>query len=225
MKTLLIAIEGSDGAGKETQSLMLADWFTKRGEKVSKISFPRYKKTAGGWALYEALKGGNADAYQFAKVDPYSASLLYAADRKESHSFLLDTIASHNVVIFDRYVESNLLHQGGKFATEQERDAFGKWLFDLEYGMLELPVPHVTIYLELPFEVTKERARMRALKTGVKLDSVEKDSVYVKNGHDAGIFYAKKYKWLRIPCVNDHHELTREEVHALLVKKLVSFLG
>jgi thymidylate kinase len=41
--TILIAIEGSDGSGKETQSSMLKKWFTEKGKTVGSVSFPRYK--------------------------------------------------------------------------------------------------------------------------------------------------------------------------------------
>lgn len=218
--TTLIAIEGSDGAGKDTQSTKLAEWYVRRNEKVVKISFPRYKQTAGGWALWEALKGDNANAYNFANVDPYSASLLYAADRRESLSFLKEQIENSDVVIFDRYVESNLLHQGGKFATNEERVNFSRWLFDLEYKLLGLPKPDMVIYLKLPFEKSLERAQKRAIETGGKLDAVESNLDYVKNGHSAGIFYAERFGWEIVECVDKEVDLTPDEIHLQVVNKI-----
>ncbi len=52
-----LAIEGSDGAGKETQSRLLRESLQAKGLSVASVSFPRYKETTGGWILYEALKG------------------------------------------------------------------------------------------------------------------------------------------------------------------------
>jgi dTMP kinase len=171
--------------------------------------------------LWEALKGPNKDVYNFANVDPYAASQLYSADRRESLPHLEQLIQVNDILIFDRYVESNLLHQGGKFPTEEEREKFGRWLYDFEYGMLKLPPPHVTVYLELPFEVSQKRAQLRAQSTGGQLDAVERDLVYVRNGHEAGMFYAKTFNWLSIPCVRDDgYELTRVEVHQLVVEKI-----
>ncbi len=217
----LIAIEGSDGSGKETQSSLLKDYFEREGKTVASVSFPRYKKTAGGWALWEAIKGPNKDAYDFANVDPYAASQLYSADRRESLPYLNTLIGENDVIIFDRYVESNLLHQGGKFQTDDEREEFGRWLFNFEYGMLKLPPPIVTVYLELPFEVSQERARKRAEENGGQLDAVERDLNYVRNGHDAGMFYARKFNWLGIQCVRDDgYELNKKEVHDLVIKKI-----
>jgi dTMP kinase len=225
VEKFLIAIEGSDGSGKETQSALLQEWFKNNGMKVATVSFPRYKQTAGGWALWEALKGENKDAYNFANVDPYAASQLYSADRRESLPYLQELISTNDVLIFDRYVESNLLHQGGKFFTEKEREDFARWLFNFEYGMLGLPTPQVTVYLELPFDITQKRALMRADAVGGQLDAVECDSSYVRNGYEAGIFYSRKFGWLSIPCVKeDGYELTRSEVHMLVVEKLTQRL-
>jgi dTMP kinase len=216
-----IAIEGSDGAGKETQSKLLKERLLRQGFSVGSVSFPLYKQTAAGWALFEALKGDNKDAYKFVNVDPKAASLLYAADRRESLPYLQSLINENNIVIFDRYVESNLLHQGGKFKTNHGKEEFARWLFNLEYGMLALPSPKVIVYLELPFEVSLARAKKRAEESGGQLDAVERDVGYVRNGHEAGIFYAKKFGWLRIPCAtSDGYELTPDEVHELIVKNL-----
>lgn len=220
MKKILIAIEGSDGAGKETQSELLKKWFVGKGLKVGSVSFPRYKQTAGGWFLWEALKGDNKDAYTFSTVEPYAASLPYTADRRESLPFLKREIEMNDVFIFDRYVESNLLHQGGKFATNEERDAYGQWLYNLEYGMLGLPVPHVVVYLRIPFWLSQARAERRAQETGGQLDAVERDSDYVRKGHEGGIFYAEKFNWEIVDCLEEGHELAREEVHEKVVAQL-----
>jgi dTMP kinase len=225
VNTILIAIEGSDGVGKDTQSNLLYDFFVNNEMTVSQVSFPRYKQTAGGWALFEALKGGNKDAYDFANVDPYSASLLYAADRKQSLPFLKDLIARHDVVIFDRYVDSNLIHQGGKFASEKKRKEFGLWLQKLEYEMLFLPEPHITIYLELPAHISINRAEKRAREMDTTPDAVESNHDYIRNSHYAGIFYARMFDWLIIPCVTaEGYELTRDEVHRKIVSTLSSRL-
>ena len=217
----LIAIEGSDGTGKETQSRLLKEWFLLKEKTVTSISFPRYKETAGGWALWEALKGVNKDAYAFSEVDPLAASLLYAADRRESLPFLKKQIATHDVVIFDRYVQSNLLHQGGKFVSDEDKNVFADMVHTLEHKLLKLPYPNVTLYLDLPVENAISRAEKRAAQKGETPDAVEVDHAYIRNSHEAGRFYAKKFDWLVIPCVRDDgYEYSREEVNSLVIGKL-----
>jgi dTMP kinase len=223
----LITIEGSDGSGKETQSRLLYERLTRLGKKVAMVSFPRYKQTAAGWALFEALKGPDADKYQFARVDSYTASLFYAADRKQSLPELHKLIDTHNVVILDRYVESNLLHQGGKFyqgekpARDGKLSCFAEWLFDLEYGMLQLPRPSDIVYLKLPFEISRRRAYDRARQKGEMPDSVERDDSYLKNSYEAGLFYAEKFNWATVSCIDPTgRELSQDEVHELLFRTL-----
>lgn len=219
---ILIAVEGSDGTGKATQTDLLEKWFSSRGKKVVRISFPRYNQTTGGSLIYEVLKSANAERYGFVNVEPMAASLLYAMDRRESLPYLLDAISDNDVVIFDRYVESNLLHQGGKLPPEKRED-FSRWLFNLEYGMLGLPSPHMVIYLSIPFEVSLRRATRRAEKEGGKLDAVESNLEYVKAGSEAGKFYAEKLGWAIIDCCPDGVELSiplvQEQLRILIKRR------
>ena len=229
MKAFKIAIEGSDGSGKATQTEKLVTTISSIGKKVGRVSFPRYQDTVGGNLLYYAL-GKNKNHmpdFSFANLDPYAASLIYAADRRESLSFLNELIASSDVLVFDRYVESNLLHQGGKFKTSDEREKFGKWLFNLEYGMLDLPSPQFTIYLSLPWEVSEARAKARAEESGLIPDLVEIDKNYIKNSHSAGQFYAKHFGWTVIDCLDGDTELSPNQVHekVLATPQIKSLLG
>ena len=141
-------------------------------------------------------------------------------DRKQSKAYLDGLIASNDVLIFDRYVESNLLHQGGKFKTEEARLSFARWLFNLEYGMLELPNPQIVVYLTIPFWLSRKRATLRAQAEGGQLDAVEKDVEYVKAGHDAGVFYARQYGWCVVDGLVKDRELSPDEVHEEVIKTL-----
>ncbi len=219
-KKISLAIEGSDGAGKETQSKLLKESLEAKGFKVASVSFPRYKETTGGWVLWEALKGDDAAKYKFAKLDPYAASLPYTMDRRESREYLEGLIAEHDIVIFDRYVESNLLHQGGKIGTSEERERYGKWLYDLEYGTMGLPRPAFVLYLKIPFWLSRARAQKRSDSGGSKLDAVESDSEYVRMGHEGGIFYAEHFGWEVVECLQGKHELSRDDVHLEVLKHI-----
>lgn len=219
-KIKTIAIEGSDGAGKATQTERLVKFLRRNGFKVETLSFPRYTDTPAGRMLFEVMKSERASHYDWAHTNPKLASLVYALDRAESKEYILDLIDKNDVLIFDRYVESNLLHQGGKLVHEPERMAFASWLYDLEYNHFGLPKPDVTIYLDLPPEVSRARALKRAQETGGSLDAVESDMQYVINGAAAGRSYAYLFCWAVINCVvpNENaelppYELTPEEIH------------
>lgn len=222
-RAYMIAIEGSDGAGKETQTTLLRAAFEAKGKKVVSVSFPRYNHTRGGKLLFEAFKSLRSPQYDFANAPPEAASLIYAADRIESLPFLQELMSSHDVLIFDRYVESNLLHQGGKF-DEERREAFANWLYELEYGMNKMPRPDLMLYLSVPFSVSIKRAHDRAQLKGERPDFLEQDEKYVRNGSEAGLFYAKLLGWKIINCTRDEggmlYELTTAEVNKEILKAL-----
>mgnify|MGYP003521750018 CR=1 FL=1 len=220
MSKLLIAFEGSDGAGKATQTNMLVEHLKSLGLKIVRVSFPRYEDTVGGQLLFEAMKSERAEGYNFSKADPYEASLLYVMDRIASREYLAKLIEDHDVVVFDRYVESNLLHQGGKLKTEYERRKFADWLYLLEYAQFHLPVPDVVVYLTIPFWLSRARAKRREDGGGPSMDAVEKDIEYVKAGHEGGLFYAKELGWQIINCLEEEVELTPEQVHNKITQTL-----
>ena len=163
--------------------------------------------------MWEVLKSERASQYGFSKVDPRIASKLYTMDREESLPYLHDLLQNNEIVISDRYVESNLLHQGGKFASDDEKIAFAEWLYSVEYDDVKLPMPDEIVYLALPFWISRKRAKDRAEKGGPKLDAVESDIEYVKQGHNAGLFYAEHFSWKVIEGMAFQTELTREEIH------------
>lgn len=213
MDTLLIGIEGSDGVGKATQSALLKEWFQSQGSTVAVVSFPRYNETEAGKDLWKFLKGPDAHTYEFSKLDPYKASEYYAHDRRDSLPYLKRLILAHRVVMFDRYVESNLIHQGGKL-PRGALDEFGQWINNLEYKKHKLPRPHIIFYLDLPLEVALRRTEQRAKEQGLSIDAVEADTEYIKNSHYAGIYYAERLGWTIIPCVLPNgEELSESEVH------------
>ena len=122
----LVVIEGCDGAGKETQTKMLKEALLAKGLKVATLDFPRYTDTVGGkLAAYCLGKDRNhLPDFQFAKLDPYAASLPYVMDRYESKSFLQDLLEKNDYVILDRYFTSNILLQGAKMSDLTERENY-----------------------------------------------------------------------------------------------------
>jgi dTMP kinase len=105
----LIVIEGIDGSGKGTQAQQLTERLAAAGHRVRLLSFPRYRDTLFGQAIGEFLNGRFG---QLDEVHPFLASVLYAADRYESKQVLLEALQQSDFVVCDRYVPSNLAHQG-----------------------------------------------------------------------------------------------------------------
>ena len=121
----LIVIEGTDCSGKETQSNMLLERLKKDGLKLEKKSFPMYD-TPTGYVLGACLLGkphmGECIFPEgTTNVPPKVAALYYAADRLYNIETINKLLDDGVTVILDRYVESNMGHQGAKIFDKDER--------------------------------------------------------------------------------------------------------
>jgi dTMP kinase len=156
--TLLVNIEGIDGSGKGTQAARLQARLVAQGCRTQLVSFPRYRETSFGHKVADFLNGRFG---QLNEVNPFLASLLYAGDRFESKAWLADAIENHEVVIFDRYVASNMAHQASKF-DGAERAELIAWIEQLEFGVYELPRPDLSVLLDIPPQVAQQLIARKA---------------------------------------------------------------
>ena len=100
MSGLFITLEGGDGAGKTTQSELLAGWLEERGREVVRTREPG--GTTLGVELRKLLLHGGA-------IDPRAEALLYAADRAQHIATIVRPALERDaVVVQDRYIDSSL---------------------------------------------------------------------------------------------------------------------
>lgn len=148
--SLFVAMEGADSVGKATASRNVRDALRAQGISSVVISFPRYTETVGGVALGEFLSGRMP-----VPVTPKAAAVLYGLDRLESVPLVAQVAAANDVVIFDRYIASNMAYQASKVAPEDAADLM-YWIFRLETEMFGVTPPDLSIYLEMPLEAARE---------------------------------------------------------------------
>jgi dTMP kinase len=223
----LIVIDGIDGSGKATQTKLLVKRLQKEGKKVKSIDFPRYYNNFFGKMLGEYLSGVYGD---FTQVDPRVASVIYAADRFESSQQIRAWLEAGYTVICDRYVSANQIHQGGKIAELGERKKFMDWLGEMEYGTFKIPKPDLVIYLDVPFEVSKEWLKQKIAQRSKKYlqgrkDVAEENLTYLKNSRASALMLTEANKnWKRIECCEGMTCMMPEQVHESvyqIVKRLV----
>ena len=106
----LVVLEGIDGSGKRTQLDMLARAMQARGIAHATIGFPRYE----GFFGRMAARYLNGEFGTLADVDPHFSALLYAGDRFENKKLLENYLTAGKLVLADRYIASNLAHQGAR---------------------------------------------------------------------------------------------------------------
>lgn len=200
--SLLVAIEGIDGSGKGTQAKRLCEHLHAAGRTTRLISFPRYEATTAGRVIGEFLNGryGALD-----EIDPYLCALLYAGDRWESRPMLLEALAAHDVVVLDRYVASNIAHQGAK-ATGADRESLIRRIQRLEFELNELPRPDRVILLDLPVSQAQTLigTKPRRTYTAKAADLQEANAAYLEQVREVYLHLAAEDDaWTTIDGVRD----------------------
>ena len=220
MKGKFIVIEGTDCSGKETQTKLIEKKLKEQGYKCMRLSFPVYDSPTGE-IVGECYLGRHSKSFfkeGATNVDPYIASLYYAADRKYNINKVLDYYNEGYYIILDRYTTSNMAHQGSKILDKDERFYMYQWIDKLEYWLLGLPKPDKTIFLHMPYEYS-----LKLEKTRDVLDEHEKDSNYLKRSEESYIELSELYGWDKVECIKDGEIKTipeiNEEIMNILLKK------
>ncbi len=209
----LIAVEGIDGSGKQTQVRLLARELESRGHQVLSTGFPHYDS----WFGKMVGQFLNGDFGPLDSVDPHFTALLYAGDRFEGKRPIVAALESGEVVLADRYVGSNLAHQSARTAPEK-RAEFRAWIEHLEYNIYELPKEDLVLYLRLP---PHEAQTLVAKKSARKYTDAAHDILEsnIRHLQDAAAMYdllARGSNWKTIECFDDAKQVIRspEEISA-----------
>ena len=224
----LIVIDGTDGSGKATQVALLARRLRREGRKVKTIDFSQYYANFFGAFIAHCLR---EQYYNFIKVHPKIASVIYAADRFESKEKIEKWLHDGNMVISNRYVSANQIHQGGKIESTAKRKEFLKWLDKMEYGVFKIPRPYKIFYLNIPFSVSMNLINKRAsnkikrpyLKG--KKDVAERNPKYMKNSRKSALWLAHSQKnWIKIECIKSGGLLPPKQIHEMIYEKIKKVL-
>lgn len=215
----LIVIEGCDCSGKETQSNLLVKKLNLMGINSIVLSFPMYD-TPTGRIIKEAFLGKDNGSSWFkegsVRVDPKIACLYYAADRKYNFDIINNYLEKGYYVVLDRYVSSNMAHQGAKIEDPEERFNLFKWIDRLEYWLLELPKPDITFFLNVPYKYSKE-----LMKNRNSLDDNEKNELYQINSIKTYLELASLYNWKLIECIKDENLRTIDDINTEILNIIV----
>lgn len=207
-----VVLEGIDGSGKHTQLDALALALARRGVAFARISFPNYN----GFFGKLVARYLNGEFGSLAAVDPHFSALLYAGDRLESKPTIEAELATGKSMLSDRYIGSNLAHQGARVPREK-RGEFLVWLKQLEYAVYALPREDLVIYLRVPVgEAHRLIGRKTARDyTNLRHDLHEADTAHLEAA--AGVYdeLSRQPNWLKIECFDAASGSLREpaEIH------------
>ena len=170
---MLIAIEGLDQSGKETQARLLRDRIRAAGYKARVVSFPDYG-TAIGEEIARALQGER-------EYGPEVMQLLYIANRYERRPDLDRWQAAGIALVCDRYVASSV-------AYGEAHGLDPAWLAELQRF---LPQPDLTILLDIAPATSLSRK-------AVGRDRYEEDLALQDRVRASYLRQARQPAWLRV---------------------------
>jgi dTMP kinase len=189
MRGLLIAFEGLDQSGKQTQAELLRDRLVARGRTVRLLSFPDYD-TAIGSEIGRALRNERHYA-------PDVMQLLYVANRYEYKESILEAIQAGTILVCDRYLASSVA-----YGEAQGLDA--AWLLDIQK---HLPQPDVTILLDIPPEASARRK-------STARDKYERDLALLARVRESYLRHAGN-GWIRIDADRDREAVAADVFAAI----------
>ncbi len=220
----LIVIEGTDCSGKETQSRKLVKRLNENGYKTEYCKFPMYETPTGEIIAANILGKPEYGKCTFPEgttnIPPKVAALYYAADRLYNIDAIKEKLNSGTIVIMDRYVESNMGHQGAKFDKESDKIEMLLWLEHLEFKVLDLPRPDKVVFLYLPYKYGEELRNKRS----EPLDGAESDKEHLINAEETYFLMAERYKFEKINCISNEKIKTIDQINDELYELVLNFL-
>jgi dTMP kinase len=221
MRGHLVVIDGADGSGKATQSRRLVERLGADGHAVEHLDFPRYTDNHFGQLIRECLDGARGD---FMALDPRIASVLYAADRYESRERIESWLAAGKIVVLDRYVSANMMHQGAKVRSQAELDDFLRWLDHMEHGVFGLPRPTAIFYLEVPYDVRRVLIQNDATRQTVDTAEINHDHQRTCEER-AQQLVASQNAWHLIQCVEGTTLRSKDDIHEEIYERVRTLLA
>ena len=224
-KGKFIVFEGLDGSGKATQVRLLVSHLEEEGHKVRKIDFPRHGESPAFFVdAYLNGKYGTAE-----EVGPYRGSIFYTLDRYDMGFDIKRWLGQGEIIIADRYVASNIGHQGGKIKDKEERKKYFDWLYKLEYDLFKIPKPNTTFILKTTPSLSlvmansitnkeKKEKRRSYLGDDRKQDIHERDIEHQTATLESYLQAAEEFpeEYRVVECVKDNNMLSSKDIHKII---------
>ncbi len=217
-------LDGPDSTGKATQTKIIHRELSHRGFNVEILDFPQYGKNLFADMVTAYLGGEFGNPID---VNPYLSSLAYAADRAKIAPYVRGGISKGVIFLANRYVSSNIAHQGAKITNPQDRNKFFDWEYNIEYTDqgFNIPRPDLCILLDVDTDVSSALASARVVSTGIEKDGHERDDMYLAT-------VAQVYReiaamdptWRVFNCSPDGKMLSRNQITKGLFNIIEPFL-
>ena len=140
---LFIVLEGGRDTGVQVQLNLLKERFGAIGFEVALYEFPGYGNGSSHFVQkYQSGAYGSQES-----ISPYTAALFYALDRYEAAKDIETALDEGKIVLATNFSGSTMTKLGTKFSNSVEQRGFFVWEDNLEYELLKLPRPDISIYI------------------------------------------------------------------------------
>ncbi len=212
---MIIAFEGLDGSGKETQTKLLEKRLNDEGIKSIRFQFPSYGSKYSVFAedyLNGTFKGD---------FNPYLISTFFSLERFGIYnSKIKKYIDEGYVLIFDRYVYSNLMYQGVFIEDLKERDNLFDFIMNFEYNICSLPKEDMVFYMDLSLEINMDIIKYRENK-----DIYEEDLSFLRKCYKNAKYIGDKYNFINIKCDNGKTMYPIKDINDSIYNIVLNRLG
>lgn len=216
-----VAIEGTDGSGKDTTTKWVAKNLADSDIDVEVIAFPRYQTPPGRQVRrYLDNKFGPA-----INVHHDLASHLYTVDRYLASDQIRRAITIGRFVIADRFTGSNMAFQGSKLTDRDQRRTFYRYMQRREFSEWQIPRPEINFVLLVSESVAKMR-RSERTDLAKPLDGHEIDDAYQGRVAEAYEELCEIYpEWfIPVDCMENGEQLPTDRIAELVLNKMEEVL-
>jgi dTMP kinase len=189
----IIVIEGTDKAGKGSQSRMLAETLKASGKVCVILDFPDYMTSIG--MEIRAFLEGKRDYL------PEVKHLLFSANRWEKKKEIESMLENGTIIVMNRYWQSNLV-----YGVANGMDI--NWLLRLDKG---LPKEDVVLVILVNPSISAKRAEMQ--------DAFESDPQLAAKAYKNYLKFAKQYRW-KVIDGSKSKEQVHQEITKIIRKEL-----
>ena len=189
----IIVIEGTDKAGKTSQSRMLAETLKASGKVCVILDFPDYTTPIG--MEIKAFLEGKRDYLSEVK------HLLFSANRWEKKKEIESMLENGTIIVMNRYWQSNLVYGAANGMDTN-------WLLRLDKG---LPKEDIVLVILVNPSISANRAVIQ--------DLFESDSQLAAKAHKNYLKFAKQYRW-KVVDGSKSKEQVHQELTKMIRKEL-----
>jgi dTMP kinase len=189
----IIVIEGTDKAGKTSQSRMLAETLKVSGKVCVILDFPDYMTPIG--MEIKAFLEGKRDYL------PEVKHLLFSANRWEKKKEIESMLENGTIIVMNRYWQSNLV-----YGVANGMDI--NWLLRLDKG---LPKEDIVLVILVNPNISAKRAEMQ--------DAFESDPQLAAKAYKNYLKFAKQYRW-KVIDGSKSKEQVHQEITKIIRKEL-----